>query len=82
MPCTAWLAPYINKCRYDGAFEALDHLYGGLTRPTGEELTGQFLEYDQLEFYNSSLSSSLDPDGGYIYVPNACAEGGMRSISV
>lgn len=29
-PCGQFESPYINNCKYDGAFEALDHILGNL----------------------------------------------------
>lgn len=75
--CTTLASPYISRCNYDGAYEILNHMYPGLTRPSGfVPLNGDFYEYDQVEyFYVSPPSASSMDDVGYVYVPSACMSG-------
>jgi len=71
--CSLTASPFINKCDYDGAFEALNYLYGGaLNRPSGGAPSGDFLDYNQEEFDSTLFGNSWDTDGGFIYVPEIC----------
>jgi hypothetical protein len=72
--CTAKGSPYIGRCSYDGAYEVLNWIYGGLTRPSGSvPLNGDFYLFDQSEFFYVSppAFSSMD-SAGYVYVPSGC----------
>lgn len=75
--CSTNAGPYIGRCNYDGAYELLNHMYPGLTRPSGiVPLPGDFYEYDQVEyFYVSPPSASSMDDVGYVYVPSGCMSG-------
>ncbi|XP_070548547.1 poly(3-hydroxybutyrate) depolymerase-like [Ptychodera flava] len=72
--CSYRGSPYINNCNYNAAYEILNHMYGGLTRPGSNTiLRGDFYAFDQDEFFYTSLpsQSSMD-DVGYVYVPSGC----------
>jgi hypothetical protein len=72
---------YINNCNYKGAFEMLNYLYGGgLTRPSGKmTLAGDFLEFNQSEFFYISPPSTSSMDStGYLYVPSGCGDGSRQ----
>lgn len=75
--CEQLASPYIGRCNYNGAYEILNHMYPGLTRPSGSvPLTGDFYEFDQVEyFYISPPSLSSMDDVGYAYVPSGCVSG-------
>jgi len=64
----------LNNCDLDGAYEALNFFYGGLTKPNKTYVpTGSTLNFTQTEFLgNHSLMSNMDSTG-YIYVPKTCA---------
>ncbi|XP_040201484.1 uncharacterized protein LOC120932813 [Rana temporaria] len=68
---------YINNCNYNGAYEALNHLYGGLQKPSSSAgQSGQLILFDQSEFFNLAPAITYGMDSaGYIYVPSACASG-------
>ncbi|XP_072006642.1 poly(3-hydroxybutyrate) depolymerase-like [Engystomops pustulosus] len=70
---------YINNCNYNGAYEALNHIHGGLQKPSsGAALTGQLILFDQSEFFKLAAPSTYGMDtAGYIYVPAAC-QGGAK----
>jgi len=75
--CSYKGSPYIGRCSYDGAYEILNHIYGGLTRPTSSTpQPGDFYMFDQAEFFYISppISSSMD-NTGYVYVPSGCMSG-------
>ncbi|CAH1781748.1 unnamed protein product [Owenia fusiformis] len=72
--CDATFIPGINRCQYWGAYNALNHIYGGnLQAPDPNTPTpGQFISFDQHEFRNAvSNTAAFDPIG-YIYVPIGC----------
>jgi len=73
--CMQLRSPYIGRCNYNVAYEALNHIYGGdLRRPgTSTPLLGDFYKFDQEEFVpgRNARSESLDSTA-YIYVPSGC----------
>ncbi|KAM9311467.1 poly(3-hydroxybutyrate) depolymerase-like [Gastrophryne carolinensis] len=75
--CASTNLEYINNCDYNGAYEALNHIYGGLQKPIpGAALTGQLILFDQAEFFNWAAPSTYGIDSaGYIYVPASCQSG-------
>ncbi|XP_018009944.1 uncharacterized protein LOC108667432 [Hyalella azteca] len=75
--CSYLGGDYINNCVYNGAYEALNALYGDIQRPTGSEaLLGTFAEFDQGDFFTLGLPSQSSMDNvGYVYIPSACEDG-------
>lgn len=77
-PCDELKSPYLGKCNYHGAYELLQFIYPGITRPNGTvPLLGEFFEYDQTEFFeglSTPEDASMDTVG-YIYVPSGCVSG-------
>jgi len=73
--CDVLRSPYIGRCNYDGAYEALNYMYGGDLRRPGSNtpLPGDFYRFDQEEFVpgRNARSESLDTIA-YIYVPSGC----------
>jgi len=71
------LTSFLNNCGYRGAFQTLNHLYGdNLTLPADNAaIPGNFITFDQSEFFafNPSLSSMATT--GFIYVPTDCQYG-------
>ncbi|MES0335132.1 MAG: hypothetical protein SFH39_02065 [Candidatus Magnetobacterium sp. LHC-1] len=72
-PCNSQELPFINNCNYNGAGEALRHIYGRLNPPVAA--TGNFVPFNQAEFYSGSYLC----DTGYMYVPTACHKDGGTS---
>ncbi len=66
--CQSFESPYINNCGYDLAGEILGHWYGELE--PADEASGSVFEFDQSAFGDASLT-----DLGYVFVPEACADG-------
>ncbi|XP_071104021.1 poly(3-hydroxybutyrate) depolymerase-like [Haliotis cracherodii] len=66
---------YLNNCNYSAAFQLLNHIYGGLQAPNSKtQANGQFLQFNQDEFFHLALPSAYSMDSvGYIYVPTGCA---------
>ena len=60
----------LEACGYDGAADALTHIYGPLAPPTPFERERLF-EFDQSEFDGPEVG--LDRTG-WLYVPRACAQ--------
>jgi hypothetical protein len=82
--CSVSGDPYIGRCSYYGAYEILNHIYTGLTKPSSTGATpGQFYEFDQSEFFYVSAPavSSMDSTG-YVYVPSACVSGTTCKLHV
>ncbi|XP_040201483.1 uncharacterized protein LOC120932812 [Rana temporaria] len=75
--CGSTNLEYINNCNYNGAYEALNHIYGGLQKPTpGAALTGELILFDQKEYFKLAAPSTYGMDtAGYIYVPASCKSG-------
>jgi poly(3-hydroxybutyrate) depolymerase len=69
---TAW----ISNCNYQGAYEMLNHLYGGsLQRPDGNTVAnGDFILFSQAEFFNFAPSLSSMDTAGYVYIPTDCRD--------
>jgi len=90
-PCDAVSrAPWMSACSYDGAGEALKHIYGGLNpvQPvTGT--SGQLIEFTQKEFVDPpplppgelAEQTGLN-EFGYAYIPRSCQEGKACRIHV
>ncbi|XP_019640032.1 PREDICTED: uncharacterized protein LOC109481852 [Branchiostoma belcheri] len=71
---------YVNNCDYNGAYHALNHIYGSsqpLVKPdpfSDVATRGQFRTFDQGEFfYFSSPSAYSMDDEGFVYIPSGCA---------
>lgn len=84
------LAPWISSCNYDGAGEALKHIYGALNPPrpvSGEN--GKLIEFAQRDFVEPpnltaddlAVQTSLN-ELGYAFVPRSCQEGKPCRIHV
>ncbi|MEE6478125.1 hypothetical protein FKM82_011749 [Ascaphus truei] len=75
--CGSTNTNYINNCNYNGAYEALNHIYGGLQKPdSSAALTGQLVLFDQSEFFNLAAPSTYGMDtAGYVYIPSSCQSG-------
>lgn len=78
--CAASASPYLGACGYDGAGEALAHLYGPLS-PPADALSGTFLSIRQGDFVTDPSAHSL-ADTARAYVPRACAEGARCRVHV
>ncbi len=74
--CATTGPPFINDCDYDGAGQALKHLYGELAPPAPHP-AGQLLTFDQKEFAGSPYAISMD-DSGFVFLPDTCRAGGCR----
>ncbi|XP_053572209.1 uncharacterized protein LOC128662445 [Bombina bombina] len=82
--CGTTNTDYINNCNYNGAYEALDHIHGGLVKPSSSAtLTGELILYDQVEYFKWAAPSTYGIDtAGYIYVPSACKNGASCSLHI
>ena len=67
-------ANYINNCNYQGAFEALNHLYGGTLKPGKPTVTANLFQFDQAEFFGGRPQSSSMDSTGYVYIPTECKD--------
>ncbi len=74
--CAVSGAPYVVDCDYDQAGALLDHVLGGVKRPTGPA-AGEFREFDQTAF-TAGLSDHGMASAGVVYVPPSCRKGGCR----
>ncbi|MDM9380361.1 PHB depolymerase family esterase [Chlorogloeopsis sp. ULAP01] len=71
--CSLSQSPFINDCDYDQAGEILKHLLGKLNPPT-KTLSGQLIEFKQDKFVRNPRAHGM-AQKGYIYIPQACADG-------
>jgi len=77
-PCWLSISPYISNCEFDGAGEALNHIYGKpLANPRNNgQLTGQVISFSQSSYTGGASVASLSlAQTGYAYVPASCASG-------
>ncbi|KAM4038284.1 poly(3-hydroxybutyrate) depolymerase-like [Anomaloglossus baeobatrachus] len=83
--CGSTNLDYINNCNYNGAYEALNHIYGGgLQKPSsGAAFTGQLILFDQSEFFKLAAPSTYGMDSaGYVYVPSSCQSGAQCKLHI
>lgn len=69
--CGTTASPYINDCDFDLAGAVLQQLYGTLAPRNDGALGGRFVEFDQGAFVSGHGLAAT----GWVYVPQACAEG-------
>ena len=69
--CDTSKPPFVNRCGYDLAGDALQHIYGALAPP--EEAGGTIITFDQTEFVDPATTHGL-AERDYAYVPKDCAE--------
>lgn len=82
--------PWMSACDYDGAGEALKHIYGALN--PAKQVTaasGKLIEFSQKEFIdpqpltNEELAAKTSlNEFGYAFVPQSCQEGKVCRIHV
>jgi len=79
-PCNRQDPEYINNCGYNAAYEMLNHIYGGLTRPQpGTPTPGDFYEFDQRDFFTTTTPGYWSmADSGFVYVPSGCTSGARQ----
>ncbi|XP_063786695.1 poly(3-hydroxybutyrate) depolymerase-like [Pseudophryne corroboree] len=83
-PCGVLNGDYINNCNYNGAYEALNHIYGGLQKPSSTAgQTGQLILFDQSEYFKLAPTITYGMDtAGYVYVPTACKNGARCRLHI
>jgi hypothetical protein len=69
--CATKASPYIDDCDFDLAGAILQQLYGSLNARNNGTLGGAFTEYDQTAFVTNHGMATT----GWVYVPQACANG-------
>ncbi|MRR18157.1 MAG: hypothetical protein EG826_17070 [Deltaproteobacteria bacterium] len=81
--------PWIAACHYDGAGEALRHIYGALNPPASAALGGKLIEFAQKDFVDPPAANPEDlareaslNEFGYAYVPKSCQMGETCRIHV
>ena len=67
--CLTLSSPYLGKCNYDGAGEALQALYGSLNARVATADASRLLTFDQTPYRQEHASIA---DVGYIFVPESC----------
>lgn len=77
--CTRLSSPYIGKCSFDGAGNALQVLYGQ-DIVAGTAVTGNLQSFDQTPYFSDTKASIGDK--GYIYVPSSCAGGAQCHLHI
>lgn len=90
-PCqTTSAPPWMSDCDYDGAGEALKHIYDHLNDPAPlTETSGILIEFPQNEFFDPTGLSKEELASrysfnqfGYAFVPQACQDGAPCKIHV
>jgi hypothetical protein len=69
----------LESCNFDGAGEALKHIYGELRPPVPQREAGLH-RFDQLDF--DFPHAGLDTNGGFVYIPAACESQSMCRLHV
>lgn len=77
--CAQLKSPYIGKCGFDGAGNALTTLYGSSLK-AGTVVKANFMKFSQTKYFSGTKTSIAD--NGYIYVPTACQSGTTCSLHV
>lgn len=74
--CTKLRPPFIGNCGYDGAGEALKHLFGSesLQLPV-DAIEGNLYQFDQTPYIPKPIRASSLNEKGFIYIPTACQSG-------
>ncbi|KAG9470567.1 hypothetical protein GDO78_017357 [Eleutherodactylus coqui] len=82
--CGSTNLEYINNCNYNGAYEALNHIYGGLQVSGGFNVTKRgLILFNQAEFFKLAAPSVYGMDtAGYIYVPSSCQHGAKCRLHI
>ncbi len=76
--CTRAEAPFIARCAFDAAGEAFSLLYG-VDAPG--QASGELRVFDQRP-YADDPGNPPGADSGYLYVPQACAEGASCGLHI
>lgn len=77
--CSDGGSPHLLGCGLDGAGQALQWLYGErMQTPAGDDGQGTLMTFDQDAFYSGRRLA----EAGYLFVPDACAEGASCALSV
>lgn len=71
----------LNRCEFAGAFNILNHIYGGtLKMPdyySNDAVQGELYEFSQQEVINLlDFSDAFLSDTGMVFVPTSCSSGG------
>jgi len=78
--CSTLASPYLGKCNFDGAGQALQFLYPNLRLVRSDPVSSNLMPFDQSPYFTSSVASIGDT--GYIYVPTACKNGAACHLHV
>lgn len=70
--CTSLGSPYINKCDYDGAGEALQAIYGGKLNSPVDQVSSNIVTLPQQNYVPPGKSSTGLESKAYAYVPTSC----------
>ncbi len=82
-PCPANQPPYIDQCGYDQAGILLQHIYGALNPPNRGAPAGVMSPFDQAAYTQPFSTTVMSlADTGYVYVPNACAQGAPCRVHI
>lgn len=65
-------SPFVSNCNYDGAGQALAHLYSGAALKRGAIVQSNLFSFDQSTFIPPYIGLSSLALTGYIYIPTAC----------
>ncbi|MCP4747401.1 MAG: poly(3-hydroxybutyrate) depolymerase [Desulfobacteraceae bacterium] len=73
--CPKTGSPYINDCDFIQSYDILGHIYKDLNPPV-KKLSGEFVQFDQTEFFKSKddFNRSSMNEYGYLYVPDSCTK--------
>lgn len=85
-PCFELGSPYISKCDYDGAGQALQTLLAPQTlRPATSPVSSNIIEISQKKYFPSGsgvFGVAGMSDTAYAYIPTQCAQGKICQIHV
>ncbi|WP_084062528.1 extracellular catalytic domain type 2 short-chain-length polyhydroxyalkanoate depolymerase [Arenimonas malthae] len=79
--CATGGTPYLGRCGFDAAGEAMAWLFGPASSPAPATAAGELRRFDQAP-YAAPGADPLLAEAGYLYLPPACAAGGRCGLLV
>lgn len=81
--CALSQSPYINNCNIDAEQTFLSLFYGSLQPKQSGQLSGQFIAFEQAEFFDDRNPAAHGLDNyAWLYVPASCARGELCKVHV
>ncbi len=79
--CDTSEEPFIGRCDFDGAGEILTRMYGEAPAVAADKAAGELRRFDQ-KAYLPEGKDAVIADTGYVYIPEACADGETCALHI